>query len=147
MNEITIIGLGAGDLDQLPLGIYKKLTQVQQCFLRTIDHPVIEELKAEGIHFTAFDWIYEKHDQFEAVYEEIAETLLQAALNQSVLYAVPGHPMVAEKTVQLLLEKGPALGVDIKLEGGQSFLDPLFQAVRIDPIEGFQLLDGTDLSP
>lgn len=146
MNEITIIGLGAGDLDQLPLGIYKKLTQVQQCFLRTIDHPVIEELKAEGIRFTAFDWIYEKHDQFEAVYEEIAETLLQAALNQSVLYAVPGHPMVAEKTVQLLLEKGPALGVDIKLEGGQSFLDPLFQAVRIDPIEGFQLLDGTDLS-
>jgi len=27
MNEITIIGLGAGDLEQLPLGIYKKLVQ------------------------------------------------------------------------------------------------------------------------
>ncbi|WP_285769324.1 nucleoside triphosphate pyrophosphohydrolase [Peribacillus sp. SI8-4] len=147
MNEITIIGLGAGDLDQLPLGIYKKLTQAGQCFLRTIDHPVIEDLSAEGILFTAFDSIYEKHDQFEEVYEEIAETLLQEALNRSILYAVPGHPMVAEKTVQLLLEKGPARGVAIKLEGGQSFLDPLFQAVRIDPIEGFQLLDGTALSP
>ena len=31
------------------------------------------------------------------------------------------------------------------LEGGQSFLDPLFQAVQIDPIEGFQLLDATAL--
>lgn len=147
MNEITIIGLGAGDLDQLPLGIYKKLTQTEQCFVRTMDHPVIGDLKKEGVNFTAFDEIYEKHDQFEAVYEEIAGTLLQEALNRSVLYAVPGHPMVAEKTVQLLLEKGPALGIAIKLEGGQSFLDPLFQAVRIDPIEGFQLLDGTDLSP
>ncbi|MGG4266010.1 nucleoside triphosphate pyrophosphohydrolase [Peribacillus simplex] len=147
MNEITIIGLGAGDLDQLPLGIYKKLTQTEQCFVRTIDHPVIGDLKRDGINFTAFDEIYEKHDQFEAVYEEIAETLLQEASSRSVLYAVPGHPMVAEKTVQLLLEKGPSLGIAIKLEGGQSFLDPLFQAVQIDPIEGFQLLDGTDLSP
>ncbi|MDW7616517.1 nucleoside triphosphate pyrophosphohydrolase [Peribacillus simplex] len=147
MNEITIIGLGAGDLDQLPLGIYKKLTQTERCFVRTIDHPVIGDLKREGINFTTFDEIYEKHDQFEAVYEEIAETLLQEASSRSVLYAVPGHPMVAEKTVQLLLEKGPSLGIAIKLEGGQSFLDPLFQAVQIDPIEGFQLLDGTDLSP
>lgn len=147
MNEITIIGLGAGDLEQLPLGIYKKLVQTEQCYVRTADHPVIGDLKREGINFTAFDGIYEKHDQFEAVYEEIAETLLHEASNRSVLYAVPGHPMVAEKTVQLLLEKGPALGIAIKLEGGQSFLDPLFQAVRIDPIEGFQLLDGTDLSP
>ncbi|PAK38005.1 nucleoside triphosphate pyrophosphohydrolase [Peribacillus simplex] len=147
MNEITIIGLGAGDLEQLPLGIYKKLVQMEQCYVRTADHPVIGDLKREGINFTAFDGIYEKHDQFEAVYEEIAETLLHEASNRSVLYAVPGHPMVAEKTVQLLLEKGPALGIAIKLEGGQSFLDPLFQAVRIDPIEGFQLLDGTDLSP
>lgn len=147
MNEITIIGLGAGDLEQLPLGIYKKLIQTGQCYVRTADHPVIGDLKKEGINFTAFDGIYEKHDQFEDVYEEIAETLLDEASNRSVLYAVPGHPMVAEKTVQLLLEKGPALGIAIKLEGGQSFLDPLFQAVRIDPIEGFQLLDGTDLSP
>ncbi|MEP9408950.1 nucleoside triphosphate pyrophosphohydrolase [Peribacillus frigoritolerans] len=147
MNEITIIGLGAGDLEQLPLGIYKKLVQMEQCYVRTADHPVIGDLKREGINFTAFDGIYEKHDQFEAVYEEIAETLLHEASNRSVLYAVPGHPMVAEKTVQLLLEKGPALGIAIKLEGGQSFLDPLFQAVRIDPIEGFQLLDGTYLSP
>jgi len=147
MNEITIIGLGAGDLEQLPLGIYKKLLQTEQCYVRTADHPVIGDLKREGINFTAFDGIYEKHDQFEAVYEEIAETLLHEASNRSVLYAVPGHPMVAEKTVQLLLEKGSALGIAIKLEGGQSFLDPLFQAVRIDPIEGFQLLDGTDLSP
>lgn len=146
-NEIVIIGLGAGDLNQLPYGIYKKLIQTTKCFVRTIDHPVIKDLTEEGVQFFSFDTVYEKHDQFEAVYEEISETLLSAAMKGSVLYAVPGHPMVAEKTVQLLLEKGPDRGVSIKLEGGQSFLDPLFQAVKIDPIEGFQLLDGTALSP
>lgn len=144
-NTITIIGLGAGDLNQLSLGVYKKLQQEQQCFVRTIDHPVIAELQAEGITFDSFDEVYEKHDQFEAVYEEISETLLQKAMTAHVLYAVPGHPMVAEKTVQLLLEKGAERGINIKLEGGQSFLDPLFQAVQIDPIEGFQLLDATAL--
>ena len=142
---ITIIGLGAGDLNQLSLGIYKKLKQEQSCFVRTIDHPVISELQTEGIEFLSFDKVYEKHDQFEAVYEEIAETLLKEAATKNVLYAVPGHPMVAEKTVQLLLEKGPERDIEIILEGGQSFLDPLFQAVQIDPIEGFQLLDATAL--
>ena len=144
-KEITIIGLGAGELEQLPLGIYKKLKNAKRCYVRTMDHPVLADLEAEGAQFISFDEIYEKHDQFEAVYEEISETLLQASAQEPVLYAVPGHPMVAEKTVQLLLEKGPAQEVSIRLEGGQSFLDPLFQAVRIDPIEGFQLLDGTAL--
>lgn len=144
-NTITIIGLGAGDLNQLPLGIYKKLKQEQRCFVRTMDHPVITDIQSEGIEFFSFDEVYEKHDQFEAVYEEISETLLREAAITNVLYAVPGHPMVAEKTVQLLLEKGPERGIEVLLEGGQSFLDPLFQAVRIDPIEGFQLLDGTAL--
>ena len=53
--------------------------------------------------------------------------------------------MVAEKTVQILIEKGPKCGISVKVEGGQSFLDALFLAVKIDPIEGFQLLDGTAL--
>lgn len=144
-NTITIIGLGAGDFNQLPLGIYKKLKQEQRCFVRTMDHPVITDLQSEGIEFFSFDDVYEKHDQFEAVYEEISETLLGEVATTNVLYAVPGHPMVAEKTVQLLLEKGLERGIEIILEGGQSFLDPLFQAVRMDPIEGFQLLDGTAL--
>lgn len=145
VNEIVIIGLGAGDLDQLPYGIYKKLKQASSCFVRTMEHPVINELMNEGVSFNSFDDVYEKHDTFEKVYEEIAETLLKQASVEAVLYAVPGHPMVAEKTVQILIEKGPKCGIPVKVEGGQSFLDALFLAVKMDPIEGFQLLDGTAL--
>ncbi|MGV3466250.1 MAG: nucleoside triphosphate pyrophosphohydrolase, partial [Heyndrickxia sp.] len=144
-NQITIIGLGAGDMDQLPLGIYKLVKNAKVLFLRTKEHPVVKELETEGIHFTSFDEVYERNDQFEKVYEEITEQLLAAANNENIVYAVPGHPLVAEKTVQLLLERGETKGVEILIGGGQSFIDPLFAAVKADPIEGFQLLDGTDL--
>ncbi|MGG0719536.1 nucleoside triphosphate pyrophosphohydrolase [Robertmurraya massiliosenegalensis] len=145
MNKILIIGLGAGTLEQLPLGIYRLLTKAEQVFLRTKEHPVIKELQSEGITFSSFDDTYEKHDSFEAVYEEICEALFKLAESQSIIYAVPGHPLVAERTVQLLLERATDRGIEIELGGGQSFLDPLFQAVKIDPIEGFQLLDATSL--
>lgn len=145
VKKIEILGLGAGDIEQLPYGIYKKLMQSNYIFLRTKEHPVISELEKEGLTFTSFDEIYEKHDQFEAVYQEITKVLLEKAKNNSILYAVPGHPLVAERTVQLLLELGPKEGIEIVIGGGQSFLDAIFQALKIDPIDGFQLLDGTSL--
>ncbi|CRK85369.1 nucleoside triphosphate pyrophosphohydrolase [Neobacillus massiliamazoniensis] len=145
-KKIEIIGLGAGDIDQLSLGVYKKLKNSNHVYLRTKEHPVVQELEKEGFHYLSFDSIYEKHDQFADVYEEIVQTLLNNAQNDSLIYAVPGHPLVAEQAVQTLLEKGPLAGVEIAIGGGQSFIDPLFQALKIDPIEGFQLLDGTSLS-
>jgi tetrapyrrole methylase family protein/MazG family protein len=63
-----------------------------------------------------------------------------------LLYAVPGHPLVAERTVQLLLQAAEETDVSVEIAGGTSFLDPLFTLLRIDPIEGFSLLDGTALS-
>jgi tetrapyrrole methylase family protein/MazG family protein len=146
VKKIEIVGLGAGDLEQLPVGVYKKLLHAPQLFLRTKEHPVISELEKEGLSYTSFDSVYEKYDQFEAVYEEIARTLLNLAQTEAVIYAVPGHPLVAEQTVQLLLEYGPKEDVEIIIGGGQSFLDALFASLKIDPVEGFQLLDGTALS-
>jgi tetrapyrrole methylase family protein / MazG family protein len=145
MKKIEILGLGAGDLEQLPLGVYKKLIQASHVYLRTKDHPVVAELEKEGLKYSSFDSIYEKHDQFEQVYQEIVQTLLQKASTEHVIYVVPGHPLVAERTVQLLLEYGEKKEVEIIVGGGQSFIDALFQSLKIDPVEGFQLLDGTSL--
>ncbi|KIL52462.1 bifunctional methyltransferase/pyrophosphohydrolase YabN [Jeotgalibacillus campisalis] len=144
-NQITIIGLGAGDLDQLPLGIYKKLTKSGTVMARTLAHPVIASLQEEGIPFLSFDSVYDAQDRFEDVYEEIVKTLVEQAQKEPVLYAVPGHPLVAEQTVQLLLDLQRQGVISVDVLGGQSFLDPLFTAVGMDPIEGFQLLDGTAL--
>lgn len=146
MNTIHIIGLGAGDLDQLPLGVYKKLKAADNLYVRTEDHPVLAELEQEGLTFNSFDAVYEKHDTFSPVYEEIAETLISLSQQTAVIYAVPGHPLVAEQTVQNLIEAEKQGRCQLAIEGGHSFLDSLFGALRIDPIEGFQLMDGTEMT-
>ncbi|HET6872104.1 MAG TPA: SAM-dependent methyltransferase, partial [Sporolactobacillaceae bacterium] len=146
-GKIKVVGLGSGELNQLSLGIYKELKKAQHLFIRTADHPMIEDLREEGLTFQTFDDIYEKHETFEGVYDEIVAFLLNKGEDQEVVYAVPGHPMVAEKTVQLLLEQGPPKGVEIDILGGQSFLDPLFTALNIDPIEGMTFLDAQTLDP
>lgn len=136
-----MIGLGAGDIDQLSLGIYRKLRESKEKILvRTEDHPVVKSLEQEGVTFESFDSYYEQEKQFEHVYEHIVETLLDKAEEKSIIYAVPGHPMLAEQTVQLLLNQQE---IKIEIIGGQSFLDDLFSALKIDPIEGFQLIDAT----
>ena len=140
---ITIIGLGAGDLEQLPLGVYRLLTEAEHTFLRTKEHPVIRELAAKGLQYTSFDEIYERHDSFEDVYAEIVHILMEANKKGDIIYAVPGHPMVAERVVQLLI----ASDIEIEIKGGQSFLDDLFTSLKIDPIEGLQFLDATNFRP
>ncbi|WP_394122193.1 nucleoside triphosphate pyrophosphohydrolase [Planococcus donghaensis] len=146
MNTIHIIGLGAGDLDQLPLGVYKKLKAADNLYVRTEDHPVLTELAQESVTFKSFDSVYEKHDAFSPVYEEIAETLIDLSKRASIIYAVPGHPLVAEQTVQNLIAAEKQGLCRLAIEGGHSFLDSLFGALRIDPIEGFQLMDGTEMT-
>ncbi|MFN7253021.1 MAG: nucleoside triphosphate pyrophosphohydrolase [Anaerobacillus sp.] len=146
MGKIVILGLGAGDLQQLPLGVYHKLMKSENVFLRTKEHPVVTELEEQGFTYHSFDHIYENNDQFSDVYQEIASQLIEHAKESDIVYAVPGHPFVAESTVQLLLEQAENHQIAVEISGGQSFLDNLFQAVQIDPIEGCQIVDGTSLN-
>lgn len=144
MGKIIVVGLGAGDIEQLPLGVYRLLKeQKHPIFLRTQLHPVVDILVQEGLIVHSFDDVYENQSQFEDVYQEIVRCLITAANKEDIVYAVPGHPLVAERTVHLLLENKENSEVEIK--GGKSFLDDLFQAVHIDPVEGFQLLDAMEL--
>lgn len=144
--HITIVGLGFGDEDSLSLGTWKLLQQGDPLFLRTADHPITTWLRSQALSFQTFDHIYEQYDAFVPVYEAIKDELLRQALEHGeIIYAVPGHPMVAERTVQLLLLEGSSLGVEVKVLGGGSFLDVAFARLGIDPIEGFQLMDGSSL--
>ncbi|UTH13731.1 nucleotide pyrophosphohydrolase [Macrococcus equipercicus] len=138
MNEITVIGLGNYGLDELPYGIYQLLNNTAEVYVRTLKHPVIDELP--DVNWQSFDAVYERHDQFAAVYDEIVELLAAKSKQGPVVYAVPGHPMVAETTTQLLLNRDD---VKVTIKGGKSFIDDLFTAAGYDPNDGFQLLDAT----
>ncbi|HPU35734.1 MAG TPA: SAM-dependent methyltransferase, partial [Bacillota bacterium] len=140
--RITIAGLGAGAPGDLTLGTWRALKAAPRIMLRTGRHPVVEWLAREGIAFTTFDSFYEQAHSFEEVYTRIAEAVLQEARSQPVLYAVPGHPLVAEESVRLILEKAEREGLQVKLLPAVSFLDALFSTLRLDPGAGLQVLDG-----
>lgn len=144
-HTITVVGLGNYHIDDLPLGIYRFLENKTKVYVRTLDHPVIQELKST-LQFESFDYIYENHSSFEAVYEVIVKELIYLAKTEDIVYAVPGHPRVAETTTAQLLEYSQSYDdIHVNILGGKSFIDDVFEAVMIDPNDGFTMLDGTSL--
>lgn len=143
-GKITIVGLGYGDEQAISLGTLQTLESSIKVYLRTEKHPVVSWLKERGVSFSSFDSVYESNEDFESVYESIATHLIEEARAKEIIYAVPGHPMVAERAVQLLLHQGREQCIEIDVRGGGSFLDIAFARLHIDPIEGFLFLDGND---
>lgn len=144
MPEIVIMGLGPGALGQLPLDNYRLLKTSTQIFFRTEQHPLVVQLRQEGISFESFDHIYNQAESFEQVYHDISDRLLAKAEFGQVLYAVPGHPLVAEESVRILQEKAEMAKIPIRVLPAMSFLDVLFSQLNLDPIKGFKLLDALE---
>ncbi len=149
LQEILVVGLGPGSFAQLSLGVWQALREGNPVYLRTAKHPVVEELAARGIKFQTFDNLYEEKADFAGVYESIVEALFSkmksdASLNRLV-YAVPGHPLVGETTVKLLLERaGAEAGVKVTILAGMSFVDSLLNLLKVDLTSGFTILDALD---
>ena len=142
---ITIIGLGPGAAEHLSRGALELLRQSRQVFLRTKIHPVVELLQKEGIVFSTFDYLYEQTPSFPEVYGGICRELLKAARQSPVLYAVPGHPLVHEESVRLLLEEAPKEGIEVLIHPALSFLDVILSSLKINTDPALQVLDGLSL--
>lgn len=145
-GNITIVGLGSSNEDHLTLGIYNLLKNSKVVYLRTKVHPVAEFLTQEGIRFETFDYLYDTLSEYEQVYMKIASFIIgRAQSGEDIVYAVPGHPMVAEKSVKLLIDDGRKYNISVNVQGGESFIDTFFSRLNIDPIEGFIFLNGETL--
>ncbi len=145
---ITILGLGPGDAALLTRQAWNLLQSARVLYLRTAIHPTVAELPAH-LELRPFDALYESAGAFGEVYEQIAADLVaRAAEGEDVLYAVPGHPLVAEATTRRLLALAGEHAIDVRVVAGLSFVEPVCAALALDPLEhGLQLLDALDLAP
>jgi len=141
LPQITIAGLGPGALEMISLQTLAALQQAPQVILRTARHPAVADLPSHGISFTTCDDLYETHGTFEEVYQAIVSRLLAAAQQAPLVYAVPGDPLVAEHTVQLL-RKIPDLCLDILPALGA--VNVILQRLGLDPGDGLRLADARD---
>ncbi|MDI6710704.1 MAG: nucleoside triphosphate pyrophosphohydrolase [Bacillota bacterium] len=140
---ITLAGLGPGGREALPLGVWEALRGADpRVYLRTARHPVVEWLAAEGVAYHSFDSFYEEEADFAAVYRRIAGDVLDAAADGPLVYATPGHPLVAEEASRLIIDGARERGLEIRLLAAPSFLDALFATLRLDPADGLNILDA-----
>lgn len=143
---ITLLGLGYGDPRALTLEANAALQHAREIFLRTRAHPTVAALPAHlTIH--SFDHLYAALDSLDAVYTAIAEALLERAARADVLYAVPGHPLFGETSVQRILTRAHAQNIPTRVIAGTSFVDAVCAALELDPLaRGLQIADATDLA-
>lgn len=143
---INVVGLGPGSFESLTMGTVRLLKQNNNIFLRTIKHPTVEFLRTEGINFSTYDGKYEQAESFDEVYNSIAEDLVKQHEDLgNVVYAVPGHPLVAEKSVNILLKLCKDKKIQVNVLPAVSFIDAVMEALKIDPIEGLKVVDAFDI--
>jgi len=146
MGIITIVGLGPGDPRHLTREAWEVLESADQVWLRTEHHPTVTGLPS---HLTlhSFDHLYEEAEDFRQVYETIVAELLRLGQRpEGVTYAVPGHPLVGEATVERILARAEEIGLPVRVVEGLSFVGPALTALRIDALAGLQLCDAIELA-
>lgn len=144
MGTITIVGLGPGAAGNLSLETMELLQECKQVILRTAVHPTVEELRKRNVSFISCDDLYEKSSSFEEVYNSVVERVLAASENGDVVYAVPGSPLVAERTVVLMRDAAKNQGKRLVIKPAMSFLDLAYVDLGIDPIAGLRIIDAQD---
>ncbi|HEX9987713.1 MAG TPA: nucleoside triphosphate pyrophosphohydrolase [Chloroflexia bacterium] len=149
MPQIIIAGLGPGAWEQVTLEVKTLLDAATTIYLRTSTHPTANHLPAH-LDVRTFDYLYEREEQFERIYQQIADELISLASSGTsvpIIYCVPGHPAVGEASVRHLRSLASEAGITLKLVAGLSFIEPVCTALGIDPLErGLQIVDGTDLA-
>lgn len=145
--DITIVGLGPGPLKLVSLETLEQIQSADVLLLRTRFHPAAQDLADRGIAYQAYDHLYDELASFDAVYQAItADVIKQASQGLRLVYAVPGSPLVAEKTVPLIREQAAAAGIMTKVLPGMSFLDVLYARLGIDPQNGLTIIDADEIS-
>ncbi|PJI08787.1 MULTISPECIES: nucleoside triphosphate pyrophosphohydrolase [Clostridium] len=143
---ISIVGLGPGSKKALTLGTVEKINAAHNVFFRTKKHPVVEYFDKLGIKYSTYDGEYDAGDNFEEVYSFIAHDLIDKVKElKDIVYAVPGHPLVAEKSVQMLIELCEKEDVEFEIVPAVSFVDALMESLKIDPIKGIKIVDAFDI--
>ncbi|MDT8381901.1 MAG: nucleoside triphosphate pyrophosphohydrolase [Brevefilum sp.] len=142
---ITLIGLGPGDPKYLTLEALAWLKQIKVLYLRTSQHPTVAHLP-EHLELISFDDLYEKHEGFEEVYEEIIDRMLSLGkVSGGITYAVPGHPFVAEATCPEIFRRAKIEDIPVRVIEGLSFLGPTFKALALDPFPDLVLADALSM--
>jgi tetrapyrrole methylase family protein/MazG family protein len=139
--RVTVVGLGPAGPELLTSAARQAIDRIPARYLRTERHPAATAVPDA----LSFDHRYEAGTTLEEVYTAIVDDLVAAAVEHGeVLYAVPGSPAVAERTVELLRADDR---VEVEVLPAVSFLDLAWDRLGVDPLAaGARLVDAHDFA-
>ena len=138
--------MGPGDPGLLTRQAWELLEGATEIYLRTRQHPVVASLPPH-LQVHSFDELYDNGETFEQVYEQIVEQVLELGRRPGgVIYAVPGHPFVAEATAPEIMRRARSKGMSVQIIEGLSFIEPVFTALELDPFPHLALVDALELA-
>ncbi|MGE5553004.1 MAG: nucleoside triphosphate pyrophosphohydrolase [Betaproteobacteria bacterium] len=164
---MTVVGLGPGGIDHVTVGVLRRLGLGGRLFVRTRRHPAVADLEAMGFVFESMDDLYETTPDYDTLYRAIAERLIAAAqgrydgaagppvrrrgeqpsaADREVVYAVPGHPIVAENSVRVAMALAQEAGIPVEVVPGLSWLDAAWVDLQLDPtgLRNLVVVDALD---
>ena len=141
LPSVVVVGLGPGSPEHVTVETLAAIERIPQRFLRTRRHPSAHLVPGA----TALDEVYESAESLDDVYTELADRIVRAAIDRGeVLYAVPGSPLVLERSVRHLIADER---VECTVLPALSFLDVAYARLGIDPVDvGLRLVDGHEFA-
>ncbi|MBA3534277.1 MAG: MazG family protein [Ardenticatenales bacterium] len=142
MSHITIVGLGPGEWKQLTLEAVAALNSHDEIWLSTRHHPLIAAMPAH-LSVQSFDSLHEAFEDSLVLVQRIAtEVLRLGKREQGVLYGVPGHPWVGERSVRAIVARAREEHLPIRFIEGISLIGPVLSAVEHDALAGLQVAEA-----
>ena len=136
---VRVVGLGPSGDEHITERTAQLIRESATVRFRTVVHP--GALRFGDVE--SYDEFYERASSFDELYAEIAEDLARLARESSegeVLYVVPGSPVVAERTVELLRDRDD---VSVITEPAVSIIDAACAALGRDPMSvGLRIADA-----
>jgi tetrapyrrole methylase family protein/MazG family protein len=143
---ILLVGLGPAGLDRVDAETRRRLLDPELAVVvRTLEHPAAAELAARR-RVESCDDLYGAAADFDEVYRAIADRVLARAAAGPVAYAVPGSPLVGERSVALIRQAAAGADLPVEIVPGESFLSLVIEKAGVDPLtRGLQVLDAHGL--
>ena len=138
--RVVAVGLGPAGPEHTTPAAVAALVDAPVIFLRTSRHPAAEAWLGEA-KVVSLDHFYESGATFAEVYRSIVSAVRAGAVaDGAAAYAVPGSPVVAERTVELLRSDS---SIELEIVPGLSFCDLAWARLALDPVEaGVRMVDG-----
>lgn len=143
---ITLLGLGPGNPELLTRQAWALLGEISEIYLRTRQHPVVAGFPPELL-VHSFDDLYKTQSTFKDVYAQIVDKVIElGGRSGGVVYAVPGHPFIAETTCLEIYRRARVENIPVQVIEGLSFLEPVLTAVGRDLLPHISLVDALELA-